>query len=181
MDGISTERNFKKAVEWLEKGDKAGNLECTFQLTMHIMNGDGIEEDANKYFMYMQKAAKGGYKEAFVRLGDCYRYGIGTQQMVIMLLSGIKSIRFSLDGIASLAKCYTYGIGIQRDDKKAIELYKIAAEQGHAQAQFDLGICYRQGEGVEKIHRRLLNGILKLQNKDMETLYAILESCMKME
>lgn len=91
--------------------------------------------------MYMQKSAKEGYKEAFVRLGDCYRYGIGTQQNGNYALEWYKKAsEFSLDGIASLAKCYTYGIGTQRDDKKAVELYKIAAEQGHAQAQFDLGI-----------------------------------------
>lgn len=80
--------------------------------------------------MYMQKAAKGGYKEAFVRLGDCYRSGIGTQQNCNYAFEWYKKAsEFSLDGIASLAKCYTYGIGIQRDDKKAVELYKIAAEQ----------------------------------------------------
>ena len=34
--------------------------------------------------------------------------------------------------------------------QKAVELYTKAAEQGHAVAQFNLGKCYYDGEGVEQ-------------------------------
>jgi len=36
------------------------------------------------------------------------------------------------------------------EQKKAFDLYKKAAEQGHAQAQFELGFCYARGMGVEE-------------------------------
>ena len=34
--------------------------------------------------------------------------------------------------------------------KKAVEWYREAAEQGHAGAQFNLGVCYANGEGMSK-------------------------------
>jgi TPR repeat protein len=34
------------------------------------------------------------------------------------------------------------------DDEKAFKLYRMAAEQGHVNALFSLGCCYREGEGV---------------------------------
>ena len=36
------------------------------------------------------------------------------------------------------------------DYTRAVSCFKIAAEQGHTQAQFQLGECYRLGKGVEK-------------------------------
>ena len=64
----------------------------------------------------------------------------------------------------NLAQCYMTGegvveaqfnlalclqkTGIQRDCKMAIMLYKLAANQGYYAAQFSLGICYENGEGV---------------------------------
>lgn len=38
---------------------------------------------------------------------------------------------------------------IVMEQKKAFDLYKKAAEQGHAQAQFEVGFCYARGMGVE--------------------------------
>lgn len=42
------------------------------------------------------------------------------------------------------------GEGVRADKAKAIQLYQKAAEQGLAQAQFNLGVCYYNGEGVAR-------------------------------
>ena len=52
--------------------------------------------------------------------------------------------------------------GCPKDEKKAFELYLQAAKQGHASAQECVGLAYDFGHGVEKITKRLLNGIEKL-------------------
>src|SRR6185312_10268142 len=46
--------------------------------------------------------------------------------------------------------CYENGIKIEENIKKAVGLYKQAAEQGNAAAQYNLGYCYQHGIGVEK-------------------------------
>ena len=43
----------------------------------------------------------------------------------------------------------------------AIMLYKLAANQGYYVAQFSLGICYENGEGVEKDNNKFDVGYLK--------------------
>ena len=43
---------------------------------------------------------------------------------------------------------YSYGEGVPQDYKKAIEWYQKAAEQGHADAQYNLGWIYEKGRGV---------------------------------
>ena len=42
------------------------------------------------------------------------------------------------------------GTGVEKDEQKAVEWYKKAAEQGYANAQSNLGWCYESGIGVGK-------------------------------
>ena len=43
---------------------------------------------------------------------------------------------------------YYFGEGVSRDPVQAAAWFKKAAEQGHPDAQFNLGIIYLKGEGV---------------------------------
>jgi hypothetical protein len=40
------------------------------------------------------------------------------------------------------------GRGVQRDDEKALKWFRLAAAQGVAEAEFNLGVMYAQGQGV---------------------------------
>ena len=45
--------------------------------------------------------------------------------------------------------------------------YYKAAEQGHAAAQYDLGVCFYHGKGKKRITLSLSNGSLKPLNRSM--------------
>eukprot|EP00747_Dinoflagellata_sp_TGD_P073018 gnl/TRDRNA2_/TRDRNA2_157720_c0_seq2.p1 gnl/TRDRNA2_/TRDRNA2_157720_c0~~gnl/TRDRNA2_/TRDRNA2_157720_c0_seq2.p1 ORF type:complete len:255 (+),score=46.43 gnl/TRDRNA2_/TRDRNA2_157720_c0_seq2:193-957(+) len=45
---------------------------------------------------------------------------------------------------------YHNGQGIEQNDAEAVRWYRKAAEQGHARAQFNVGVMYHNGKGVEK-------------------------------
>ena len=47
-----------------------------------------------------------------------------------------------------LGSSYARGVGVPQDEKRACELYKVAADQGDHQAQYNLGIMYDKGRGV---------------------------------
>ena len=49
-----------------------------------------------------------------------------------------------------LGECYEYGYGVTQDYKKAIRLYRMAADKGNPEAQYLLGHCYEYGIGVSK-------------------------------
>ena len=45
---------------------------------------------------------------------------------------------------------YYNGKGVRQNYKKAVELYRKAANQGVASAQYNLGIMYYHGQGVRQ-------------------------------
>lgn len=47
----------------------------------------------------------------------------------------------------TLGKLYDYGLGVERDRRKASELFLTAGRQGFARAQYNLGKLYRDGRG----------------------------------
>lgn len=49
---------------------------------------------------------------------------------------------------------YENGKGVAQDRKRALELYKLAAEQSHVDAQFNLGLMYEKGKGVVQDDKR---------------------------
>ena len=49
-----------------------------------------------------------------------------------------------------LGSRYEKGVGVPQDDKRACVLFKLAADQGHHLAQFNLGIKYAAGQGVNQ-------------------------------
>ena len=44
--------------------------------------------------------------------------------------------------------CYRNGIGVEGDDALAAKWYRQAAQAGHAEAQYELGLMYELGIGV---------------------------------
>jgi len=49
---------------------------------------------------------------------------------------------------------YADGRGVDKDDKRAVELFTLAADQGHAGAQCTLGNKYADGHGVDRDEKR---------------------------
>ena len=43
---------------------------------------------------------------------------------------------------------YAFGKGVPEDDKQAVKWFRLAAEQGVANAQYNLGVMYERGDGV---------------------------------
>ena len=64
--------------------------------------------------------------------------------------------------------CYEFGAGIKKDERKAFEWYKEAAEQGYAEAQNSLGVCYYNGEGVEKDESKAVEWWQKAAEQEIE-------------
>ena len=50
----------------------------------------------------------------------------------------------------NLGACYVNGTGVPKDLKEAVRYFRLAADQGDAQAQLYLGGCYLNGSGVLK-------------------------------
>ena len=54
------------------------------------------------------------------------------------------------------------------DYEKAVELYQKAADQGNAHAQYGLGNCYFEGEGVPEDHKKAVEWFQKAADQEHE-------------
>ena len=60
----------------------------------------------------------------------------------------VKEEQSRLDSLVTLGCRYYDGNGVVQDNKKAVELFQQAANQGHAEGQCNLGAMYRDGRCV---------------------------------
>ena len=60
---------------------------------------------------------------------------------------------------------YQNGTGVPQDEKIACEWYLKAANQGHARAQYYLGVNYENGTGVPKDEKIACEWYLKAANQ----------------
>ena len=52
-----------------------------------------------------------------------------------------------------LGYMYNFGRGVREDAREAVRWYRLAADQGNAEAQFSLGLRYVTGRGVPQDDR----------------------------
>ncbi|KAJ8681277.1 hypothetical protein QAD02_017064 [Eretmocerus hayati] len=58
----------------------------------------------------------------------------------------------SVESMFNLALCYELGLGTSANYAKAVKYYKKAADKGHADAMYNLGVYHAQGKGGLKIN-----------------------------
>src|SRR6266581_506625 len=68
---------------------------------------------------------------------------------------------------ATLGELYGTGkVGVTKDAGDALKWYRKAAQQGVAEAQYNLGVCYDKGLGVEKDAVEAVNWYRKAADQD---------------
>src|SRR5205823_5356940 len=116
--------------------------------------------DYLKAISHLEQAANQQYPPAYLYLGLCYN-----QDPQLQLKEKLKIDSWKIKAAASiewfkvqantgspkpqlqLAQLYS---GVLKDEKQATYWYQKAAEQGNANAQFNLGVCYAKGTGISK-------------------------------
>ena len=108
--------------------------------------GRAYYSDGNyvKAFECWLKAAEGGYAEAQVEVGQCYRNGRGTEADAEKALDWymVAANQGSIVACNILGGCFFEGELVESDIKSAIYWYEQAAEQGDVSAQFNVAKCY---------------------------------------
>ena len=71
---------------------------------------------------------------------------------------------------------------VEKDaETRAVEMYTLAADQGHASAQFYLGCMYGQGQGVDQSHTEAIEWISKAASQGDENAINTLKNLDKYE
>ena len=148
-EGNGVAQSCEKAIEFYQKAIALGNAEAYCSLGFLYEEGRGVAKDYNKAVEFYQKAKdfrnEGEYLFEVIVAYWLWRCKLGLQKSHTLVPNAM--------GI-----CYSYysrhmysnGQGVEKDNDKALELYKKAADMGYAGAYRHLGIIYEEGEGVEK-------------------------------
>ncbi|MBC9786430.1 toll/interleukin-1 receptor domain-containing protein [Heliobacterium chlorum] len=85
-------------------------------------------------------------------------------QIILVIISFLLLyyIIINISGVQNhLGVMYANGIGVVKNEIKAVEWYRKAAEQGNAEAQSNLGFMYASGRGVAKDDAKAVEWLLK--------------------
>ena len=74
------EKDFNKALKYLQKSSDQGHPKASFNLGLMYLQGIGVEKDLNKAREYFGKASALGDPKASFNLGLMYLQGIGVEK-----------------------------------------------------------------------------------------------------
>ena len=164
-DGV--DKDIEEAVRWYEIAAKKGSIKARMELGLLYYYGNGIERDYKKAFELLTKVERINTKRlinitnrwltksVLEALGDLYYFGHGSDKDYEAAIKFFESAA-ELDSnyaLYSLGFCYEHGQGVEKNNeslKKAFEYYHEAAENGHAQSNYEIGRFYKEGIYVKE-------------------------------
>ena len=127
---------------WYEKSAQGGNIDAQKSLAKMKFEGEGWFPDQKSAVMWLTKAAEQGDAESKFHLGNIYFNGSSQIEQdyceAHKWYESLISEDIAADGVSVktyLGVMYEQGLCVPKDVKKAIELYKDAAELGDASAR----------------------------------------------
>ena len=150
--------NYKLALDFYKKAIKLGSVAAIYNVGNLYENGLGVHMDFNKAKQFYERAAKLNYSNAYHKLSKLYYYGMGVER------DYDKSFKLLEDGqvledkndyantycITSLAHRYFRGEGVDKDVKKAYDLWKLAARHGNIWAMYNVAVGMLFGDQMPK-------------------------------
>ena len=149
------EKDVKKAIELFMRAAEAGSAEAANCIGIAYRDGvEGIiEQDYEVAVKWFLRAAEMGSKEAMHSLYLRYQFGQGVQQSDSEALRWLTKSAETGHAICQriLGECYEYGnLGLPIDKTLAFSWCEKAALQNDGEAACFVGICYLEGDYVEK-------------------------------
>lgn len=173
--GSGVEKDAQKAQTWYSRAAEGGNHRAQVQYGFFLAASDKCEE-AVKWF---KKGVDAGSDDAYFYLGKCYEEGLGVTrdlqeaarlydwaskrnyddrsakayiEVKKMIKEESQAPKKALDTQKKKVETPAQQPVVKETtpkEPKKVAKHRKAAEDGDAKAQFDLGLCYYKGEGVE--------------------------------
>jgi TPR repeat protein len=137
--GIGLPENPKEAYGWYKKAADLGSADAQYRIGSFFADGIVVEKDLKKAELYFNQAADQGNaeaKEALQKLSPA-----ASQKAAPAAIAAPSSDEVCKNGLR---------LASEKKFEEAAKQFKIAAELGHAEAQYQLGVLYFKGQGVIK-------------------------------
>ena len=143
LKGRGVVQNISKGFKLVKASAQKKSYLGLYLLGDCFRHGTGIKMDAVQAFENFKESADLGYDAAQYAVGASYFNGRGTRQDKKEALRwwGMAMTQSNVNAIAHLAFLHETGPPVmdRRNIKEAIRLYTLAAQQGHAVSQYNLG------------------------------------------
>ncbi|MFZ4775985.1 MAG: hypothetical protein ACOYM3_11505 [Terrimicrobiaceae bacterium] len=140
----------------LEQAD-AGDAYAQAVVSIYYGLGYKTEKDIAKSAAYALKSAAQGHPLGIYRVGSMRQSGEGMDKdeaqgrtLKSKAFDGLNSLSGNPYALTALGVMVFRGEGVRQDKAEAARLYRIAADQGYAPAQFNYASCLISGQGTEK-------------------------------
>lgn len=145
--GLGLTKDTKKALRYIQLASKQGHPGALWKLGVYYHKGIGIEKNLEQAINYYHLAAEKGIAEAQYIMGTFYEDGCRQDP------SELKKSCFS--------SCFKAEVlfELKKDPTKAAKYFQEAADQGHVNAQYKIGVFYEKGKGVETNVRKSVHYI----------------------
>ena len=162
IDGFGTvKKNITLAIKYLQKAIALDDNEAMNIMGCIFLDGNGIEKNSKEAIKLFKKSSKLNNPHAKINLANLYEEGCEITQDIekaIELWNDVAEIDeeayrkievYAKKGVASAQ--YYYSNFFEFDEKsETLKWLKKSADNGFAAAQYELGICYRDGLNVDK-------------------------------
>ena len=144
------------AIQWYEKSADQCYAQAQYSLAYIYENAPGNLKNSQRAFDLYKAAADQGFIDALYRMGRIYQYGIKdivAQNDTIALKYYQQAVdSASTAAMLALGLYYYSGHIVKADKLQTVDLLQRAAELGHPEAQYRLGLLYMYGiKGVISI------------------------------
>lgn len=167
--GIGISQDYSKAAELWTKASDQGFEDAEYYLAHCYFDGTGVNQDYHKAAKIWYKLTNNGNYGARYNLGRCFHDGQGVpvnyeQALLCWTYGGLVGETYHLKLAAEngyseaqwrLGYVYKQSWGGEHY-QEAAELFRKSAEQGNVKSQTELGICYRDGQGVEQNYEKAI-------------------------
>jgi TPR repeat protein/DNA-directed RNA polymerase subunit RPC12/RpoP len=158
--GNGVPQDYAEAVKWWRKAVEQGDGPSELYLGLSYFYGNGVTKDYVEAHKWVSVALMQGYTDANMVLAKLEplmsQEQIGIAKKAAENLFALRNTKVSAENgnpfwQCALAEDYEFGLlGVSTNIVEAVKWYHKAAEQGNAEAQFNLGVCYAKGEGVDQ-------------------------------
>jgi TPR repeat protein len=163
--GHGMDVNYQKAVEWFEKAAEQGDADAQNNLGVMYLNGHGVDQSDSMAMRWFVKAAAQGDKDAQKEIDQILAERRASSASAAAKEQ--KQQKMYDDGLViylPIMQRVQQGDGSwgplkrrqQRQMDKVVRLWEGAAEQGHASAQCNLGVMYKNGHGVDVNYKKAI-------------------------
>lgn len=166
--GLGVAIDHREAARWYQLAAEQGDTYSQANLGDLYEKGLGVARDDKLAALWFGKSAEAGDPQGQMHLATMYRDGLGVARNY---KEAEKWLSMAADqgsawALKNLGLIYAHGSdGIPVDQVKAAELFRRAAVQDDADAQYDLGWCYESGLGVAEDRQQAIEWYSKAAAK----------------